>query len=79
MKKSYFLLLFFSIFVSAQNVGILEIISPDVTNSYENISETFVVIIIPNHSANYDGLALCYYQLNSDTIIQDRFSSIKKQ
>ncbi|MFK7750800.1 MAG: T9SS type A sorting domain-containing protein [Kordia sp.] len=73
MKKHYIapFLLLFSVFVSSQNVGILEIVSPDVTNFCSNVSETFTVTIKPDHSGSYDGLVPCFYQLNSDTIVQE--------
>lgn len=78
MKKNYILLflLLFSLFVPAQNVGILEIVSPDVNDFCVNVSETLTVRVKPDHSAGYDGIVPCFYQLNSDAIVQEDFNFI---
>lgn len=76
MKKKYILLflLLFSLFVPAQNVGVLEIISPDITDFCANISETFTVKIKPDYSSGYTDIVPCYYQLNDDPIIHEDLS-----
>ncbi|AXG70146.1 MAM domain, meprin/A5/mu [Kordia sp. SMS9] len=72
MKKKYFLLflLYFPLFVSSQNAGFLEILSPDVNLSCGNTTDTFKVIARPDYSGGYYGMVSCYYQLNNNAIVQ---------
>jgi hypothetical protein len=72
MKKKYFLLFLvcFPLFVSSQNAGFLEILSPTANLSCGASSETFKVIAKPDYSGGSYGIIPCYYQLNNEAIVQ---------